>query len=58
MHGWQKFGETSLQAKNEFHSNLNMEDFTNASYKQANEFGNFFETKNSSQTDLFESFGN
>lgn len=35
MHGQQKLGETSLQTKNEFYSNFNMEDFTNEYYKHA-----------------------
>ena len=30
MDDWKKFNETSLPGKDEFHSNLNMEDITDA----------------------------
>ena len=32
MDDWKKFNETSLPGKDEFHSNLNMEDITDADY--------------------------
>ena len=35
MDDWQKFNETSLPVKEEFYSNLNMEDTTDADYMYA-----------------------
>ena len=35
MDEWEKFNETSLLEKEEFYSNLNMEDITNADYLHA-----------------------
>ena len=35
MHEWEKFNETTLPAKEEFYSNLNMEDVTDADYTHA-----------------------
>ena len=35
MDEWEKFNETSLPKKDEFYSNLNMEDITDADYLYA-----------------------
>ena len=35
MDEWERFNETSLREKEEFYSNLNMEDITNADYLHA-----------------------
>ena len=35
MDEWKKFNETSLPEKEEFYSNLNMEDITDADYMHA-----------------------
>ena len=35
MENWEKFNETTLLAKEEFYSNLNMEDITDADYMHA-----------------------
>ena len=35
MDEWEKFNETSLPEKEEFYSNLNMEDITDADYMHA-----------------------
>ena len=48
--GWEKFKETSLLEKEEFYSNLNMEDITDANYmhaerveiKKLGEYHNFY----------------
>ena len=34
MDDWEKFNETSLPEKEDFYSNLNMEDITDADYPQ------------------------
>ena len=34
MDGWEKFNETPLPEKDEFYSNLNMEDITDADYEK------------------------
>ena len=35
MDEWEKFNETSLPEKEDFHSHLNMEDITDADYAHA-----------------------
>ena len=44
MNKWKKFNETLLP-KEEFYSNLNMEDFTNADYMHAKRVGKDFRKK-------------
>ena len=39
MDNWRKFNEASLPEKEDFCSNLNMEDITAADYMHAKEFG-------------------
>ena len=36
MGSWKKLDETLLPDKEDFYSNINMEDITNADYKRAN----------------------
>ena len=36
MDNWKKLDETLLPDKEDFYSNINMEDITNADYKHAN----------------------
>ena len=36
MGSWKKLDETLLPGKEDFYSNINMEDITNADYKHAN----------------------
>ena len=36
MGSWEKLDETLLPDKEDFYSNINMEDITNADYKHAN----------------------
>ena len=38
MDDWEKFNETSLPEKENFYSNLNMEDITDADYRTQKEF--------------------
>ena len=38
MNEWEKFNETTLPENEEFYSNLNMEDITDANYMHAKEF--------------------
>ena len=38
MNDWEKFNETTLPEKEEFYSNLNMEEFTDADYMDAKRF--------------------
>ena len=42
---WEKFNETSLIEKEEFHSNLNMEDITDSDYNHAKRTCRDFEIK-------------
>ena len=46
MGGWEKFNETSLPKREEFYSNLNMEDITDLDYNHAKRVCKDFETKN------------
>ena len=45
MDEWQKFNQTSLPEKEEFYSNLNMENITGADYIQAKRVFKSFEIK-------------
>ena len=47
MDGWEKFNEEALTEKEEFYSNLNMEDVTDADYMDAKRVCKVFEKKNS-----------
>ena len=68
---WEKFSETSLPEKEDFHSHLNMEDITDADYAHAKRVCKDFEIKNLGEyqdlyvqsdtlllADLFENFRN
>ena len=46
MDGWEKFNETSLPEKQDFHSHLNMEDITGADYPNTKRVCKDFEIKN------------
>ena len=46
MDKWEKFNETTLPEKEEFYSNLNMEDITDADYMYAKRVCKDFEIKN------------
>ena len=46
VNGWEKFKETSFPEKEEFYSNLNMEDITDADYMHAKRVCKDFEIKN------------
>ena len=46
MDEWGKFNETSLPEKEEFYSNLNMEDIADADYMHAESVFKDFEIKN------------
>ena len=46
MDGWEQFNEISLSEKEEFYSQLNMEDITDASYAHAKRGCKDFEIKN------------
>ena len=46
MDEWKKFNEASLPEKEEFYSNLNIEDISDADYMQAKRFCKDFGTKN------------
>ena len=46
MDDWEKFNETTLPEKEEFYSNLNMEDITDADYMHAKRVCKVFEIKN------------
>ena len=46
MDHWEKFNETTLPEKEEFYSNLNMEDITDADYMHAKRIFKDFEMKN------------
>ena len=46
MDNWEKFNETSLPKREEFYSNLNMEDITDADYMHAKRVCKDFERKN------------
>ena len=46
MDDWEKFNETTLPEKEEFYSNLNMEDITDADYMHAKRVCKDFEIKN------------
>ena len=45
MDNWEKFNETSLPEKEDFYSNLNMEDITDADYTRAKRVRKDFEIK-------------
>ena len=45
MDDWEKFNETTLPEKEEFYSNLNMEDITDADYMHAKRVCKDFEIK-------------
>ena len=45
MNEWEKFNETTLSEKEEFYSNLNMEDITDADYMHAKRVFKDFEIK-------------
>ena len=70
MDEWEKFNGTTLLEKEEFYSNLNMEDITDADYMHAKRVYKDFEIKNLGEyhdlylksdtlllVDLFENFG-
>ena len=46
MDKWERFNKTSLPEKDEFYSNLNMEDITDADYTHAKRVCKEFEMKN------------
>ena len=46
MDDWEKFNETTLPEKEEFYSNLDLEDFTEADYMHAKRVCKDFEIKN------------
>ena len=46
MNEWKKFNETSLPKKEEFYSNLNMKDITDAYYMHSKRVCKDFEIKN------------
>ena len=43
---WKKSNETSLPGKEEFYSNLKIEDITNSDYMHAKKLCKYFEIKN------------
>ena len=45
MGDWEKFNETSLSKKEDFYSNLNMEDITDSEYNHAKKIRKDFEIK-------------
>ena len=45
MHDWEKFNETSLPEKEDFYSQLNMEDITGADYAHEKRVCKDFEIK-------------
>ena len=45
MDDWEKFNETTLPEKEEFHSNLSMKDITDADYIHSNRVCKYFEIK-------------
>ena len=70
MNYWEKFNETLLPDKEDFHSHLNMEDLNDANYAHAKRDCKDFEIKNIAEyhdlnlqndtlllTDVFENFG-
>ena len=46
MDSWQRFDETLLPDKEDFYSNLNMENITDSDYKHAKKLWNEFKIKN------------
>ena len=71
MDGWEKFNETSLSKKEDFHSHLNMYDVTDAGYTHSEKVCKDFGIKNLGKyhdlyvqskilflTDVFENFRN
>ena len=71
MNSWEKFYETSLQDKKDFHSKLNSEDISDYNYEHAKNVWNVFEIKNAGDyhdlyvqtdtlllADVFENFRN
>ena len=46
MGDWEKFNETLLPEKEDFHSHLNMEDITDADYTHTKRVSKDFEIKN------------
>ena len=51
MDDWEKFNETSLPEKGDFHSHLNMEDITDADYGHAKRVCKDFEIENLGEYD-------
>ena len=51
MHEWEKFNEITLPEKEEFYSNLNMEDITDADYMHAKGVCKDFEIKHLGKCD-------
>ena len=49
IYDWEKFNETTLPEKEEFYSNLNMEDITDADYVHGKRVCKDFEIKNSGE---------
>ena len=46
MNSWEKFDETALAPKKDFHSNLNLEDIRDKDYANAQKVWDVFEIKN------------
>ena len=46
MDSWEKFDETTLPPKEDFHSNLNLEDISDEDYALAQKVWDLFEIKN------------
>ena len=46
MDSWERFNETSLPSKNEFYSNLNMEDIDEIHYRHGNNVFKSFKLEN------------
>ena len=49
MDSWERFNETSLPSKDDFYSNLNMEDVNDIGYRHANNVFKRFELENLGQ---------
>ena len=49
MNHWEKFNKTSLSEKEDFYSDLNMEDITRVDYTHAKRICKDFERKNSGE---------
>ena len=46
MYSWEKFNKTALPPKNDFYSNLNLEDISDKDYTRAKKAWNVFKIKN------------